>query len=142
MSGGIYVTFLLTSNTKVILSTKCILILSFLNKFHHNFTGTDYPHHYIIYLMVCLFHLFFLLGVKDGLTSKVWTRDCHFYIHVHWKKNWKTRITFFNWKPTLAFECLQIYKSQQTTFIWHVKINKSVFKCLFILAYWQMEKHN
>jgi hypothetical protein len=57
----VYVTFLLTSNTKVVLTTKYILILGFLNKFHHNFTGIDYPHHYIIYLMYCLFYYIIFL---------------------------------------------------------------------------------
>jgi hypothetical protein len=32
---------------------KIHLVLGFLNKFHHNVLGIDYPHHYIIYLMDC-----------------------------------------------------------------------------------------
>lgn len=118
------------------------LVLGFLNKFHHNFLGIDYPHHYIIYLMGCLFHyISCFISIKHGITSKVQARACLLYIHGQWRKKWKTR-TFSNWKPTLTFGCLQIYRSQQATFIWHINIRKSIFKRLFILAYWQVEKYN
>jgi hypothetical protein len=75
---------------------KVHLVLGFLNKFDHNVLGIDCPHHYIIYLIGCLFHhIICFISIKHGIISKVQARPYNLYIHIQWKKKMKNKNNIF-----------------------------------------------